>query len=265
MRASSHDGPDKARPTSPADKALFDQWIAALETRHLADFRIAEVSRALRALSSAYVQRRHRLASGAALDSAGKRAAFALFYGPLHFLTVARVISAIGDGRPAPREIVDLGCGTGVAGAAWALAVDSAPRISGLDRHPWAVEESRWTYRTLGLDGRTRTSDLHRLPHLPADGAVVAAYTMNELDDPRRSAVETTLLAAARQGTRELIVEPLARAFTPWWDDTAARVKALGGREDEWRFPVELPPLQRTLDKAAGLEHDELTARTLYV
>ena len=65
----------------------FPDWIAALEARHLANLRVPEVTRALRALSSAYVERRRRPASSGgarpnvlgALDSAGKRAAFALF------------------------------------------------------------------------------------------------------------------------------------------------------------------------------------------
>ncbi|HEX2341333.1 MAG TPA: hypothetical protein VHI98_12715, partial [Vicinamibacterales bacterium] len=70
----------------PSGVGPIDQWMRALEARHLIDLQFAEVARALRALSSAYVQRRAALATGAALDGAGKRAAFALFYGPLHFL-----------------------------------------------------------------------------------------------------------------------------------------------------------------------------------
>jgi hypothetical protein len=243
----------------------FARWLEALEARHLADFRLAEVARALRALSSAYVERRHRLQAGGALETAGKRAAFALFYGPVHFLTISQVIAAIGDPRPQPTNIVDLGCGTGVGGAAWALHGGATPRVFGIDRHPWAVDESRWTYRTLGVNGQARTGDLRRIPRLSPGGAVIATYTLNELDDTRRAAVETQLLAAARGGTRVLIVEPIARSIAPWWDETAAAVRALGGREDEWRFRVELPSLLRTLDKAAGLRHDELTARTLYL
>ena len=73
------------------------------------------------------------------------------------------------------------------------------------------------------------------------------------------------LLEAATRGTRLLIVEPIARAVTPRCDETAARIKGLGGREDDWRFPVDLPPLLRLLDKSAGLNHQELTARSLYV
>src|SRR5688572_9259884 len=80
----------------------FAAWLAALETRHLADLRVPEVTRALRALSSAYVERRHKVAAGATLDSAGKRAAFALYYGPLHFITVAHVVVALGAQTPAP-------------------------------------------------------------------------------------------------------------------------------------------------------------------
>jgi len=244
---------------------LFTRWLASLEARHLADFRVAEVTRALRALSSAYVQRRQKLATGAALDSAGKRAAFALFYGPLHMLTIAHIVSDVDRHRTATSSIVDLGCGTGVGGAAWALCGGGRPQILGVDRHPWAVDESRRTYREFGLRGHARIGDLKRLPTLPATGGVIAAYTLNELDEARRHAAETQLLDAAARGTRVLIVEPIARGVTPWWDATAARVKALGGREDEWRFAADLPPFLRLLDKSAGLNHRELTARSLYL
>ena len=59
--------------------SLFDNWLAALDERHLANLTPSEVTRALRALSSCYVERREKLAHGGALDGAGKRAAFALF------------------------------------------------------------------------------------------------------------------------------------------------------------------------------------------
>jgi hypothetical protein len=248
-----------------AQDELFTRWLRSLEKRHLADFRVAEITRALRALSSAYVHRRQKLAAGAPLSSTGKRAAFALFYGPLHLLTVAHIIRAVVGARPAPTQIVDLGCGTGVAAAAWALCANAVPQIVGIDRHPWAVEESRRTYRELKLHGHARTGDLNRIPALPSSGAVVAAYTLNELTDERRRTVEARLLEAAARGTQVLIVEPIARSVTPWWDETAARVKARGGREDDWRIPVDLPPLLRLLDKSAGLRHEELTARSLYL
>jgi demethylmenaquinone methyltransferase/2-methoxy-6-polyprenyl-1,4-benzoquinol methylase len=244
---------------------LFTRWLASLEARHLSEFRIAEVTRALRALSSAYVQRRQKLAAGAALGSAGKRAAFALFYGPLHFLTVTHIVRALDVGAPAPSHILDLGCGTGVGGAAWALRAGGSPHLLGIDRHPWAVEESRRTYRELGVRGHARIGDLKRLPPLASSDAAIAAYTLNELSGERRGEVELHLLEAATRGTRVLIVEPISRAVTPWWDEAATRVKALGGREDDWRFPADLPPLLQLLDKSAGLHHQELTARSLYV
>src|SRR6266550_5179731 len=145
----------------------FDHWVSELEKRHLANFRIAEVTRALRALSSAYVERRHiRLRSSSvggqavvrgALDSAGKRAAFALFYAPLHYLAATHVIDSIeGTTQRPPATIVDVGCGTGAAGAAWSLATGGAPVVKGFDRHPWAIAEARWTYKTLGINGTAR-------------------------------------------------------------------------------------------------------------
>src|SRR5262245_58735584 len=97
----------------------FHRWVAGLETRHLAELRFPEVARALRALSSTYVERRSRLAQGAALDGAGKRAAFALFYGPLHYLIVRHIAESLPGLAGAravsgkrSRMIIDLGCGT---------------------------------------------------------------------------------------------------------------------------------------------------------
>src|SRR5689334_7260093 len=113
----------------------FDQWIAALEARHLADLRFADVSRSLRAVSSAYVERRGRIAEGAVLSGAGKRAAFALFYGPLHFLLVRHIATAVPRRAGLPSTLVDIGCGTGAAGAACADALGTRPAVLGVDRN----------------------------------------------------------------------------------------------------------------------------------
>jgi SAM-dependent methyltransferase len=246
----------------------FEQWLTALEERHLADLRIAEVTRALRALSSAYVERRARGSSVAirrvagTLDTAGKRAAFALFYAPLHFLAVSSVVQALSADSPA--SIVDLGCGTGVAGAAWALAAGGTSMVTGIDRHPWAAAEARWTYARLGVRGRAKQGDIARLPRVDSGDAIVAAYTLNELPDSVRAGVEDQLLAAARRGVGVLVVEPISRRAAPWWDVTAARVISAGGRADEWKFETALPPLVERFDRAAGLNHRVIACRSFY-
>ncbi len=237
--------------------------MAALESRHLADLRIAEVTRALRALSSAYVERRHKVASGSTLDSAGKRAAFALYYGPLHLIATQYVLNAL-DAR-APSHVLDLGCGTGTVGAAWALTSRPSPAVMGIDRHPWAVEEAKRTYRDLGVNGRARTGDIARLPEPRGSSAVVAGYVLNELPEAVRVRVENQIVAHAQAGGSVLILEPIARSITPWWDATAARFAAIGGRADEWRFQAEVPDLVATLGKAAGLDYRELRLRTIFV
>ena len=250
----------------------FREWIAALEARHLADLRVPEVTRALRALSSAYVERRGRTTVPAggrnvhgALDSAGKRAAFALFYAPLHFIAVTEVVRARGANAPPPKAIVDLGCGTGVAGAAWALACQPSPSVIGIDRHPWAVDEARWTYQQLVVDGRARQGDVTNSIASRRGHSVVAAYVLNELPDDARIRVEEQLLETAAQGGRVLVLEPIARAIAPWWEALSARAARLGGRADEWRLPIDLPPLLEKFDRAAGLNHRELTFRSLFV
>jgi len=244
---------------------IIDPWLAALEARHLANLRLPEVTRALRALSSAYVERRHAIARGGALDSAGKRAAFALFYAPLHFLTVQHIVCALGADHAPPETILDIGCGTGVAGAAWALTCNTAVRVTGIDRHPAAVEEARWTYRQLHIDGRAQQGEATRLKVPRGRVVLIAAYVLNELPDSARDRVWETMCNAAERGARVLVVEPIARWAAPWWDHAAARAKRLGGRADEWRFAIDLPPIVERLDRAAGLNHREITARSIYM
>ena len=252
-------------PVEDAAAGLFERWLAALDARHLADLTPAEVARALRALSSCYVERRGKLAEGGALATAGKRAAFALFYAPLHFLIVQLIVSGLRIDEGDVSHIHDLGCGTGAAGCAWAVEAREA-RVSGVDRNPWAVSEANWTYQQLRVDGRALQQDVARarIPSRPGTG-IVAAYTINELPAPVRSAVLQRLLAAHSTGASILIVEPIARRLTPWWSSWEAAFQAVGGRADEWRFQPALPVRQRSLAKAAGLQLHELTARSLFI
>jgi hypothetical protein len=235
----------------------FEAWLADLERRHLATLTFPEVRRGLQALSSLYVERRDRLGSGAALEGAGKRAAFAWFYGPLHFLLVREVLRALGPDAPRPRRILDLGCGTAAAGAAWAL--ECGATLDGVERNPWAAGEARHTLRALGLSGRIETGDLTRAVPARGDG-VLLAYAANELPDEARDRLLRRLLAS---GPRVLVVEPISRRATPWWDAWERAFAERGGRADTWRFPARLPERLRLLDKAAGLDHRELLGRTL--
>jgi hypothetical protein len=245
----------------------FPAWIASLENRHLGDLTFAEVSRALRALSSAYVERRHKLTEGAALSGAGKRAAFALFYGPLHFLLVHHIVTAMAGAVSDTSDtlIVDLGCGTGASGAAWATVCAKPPRVIGIDRHPWAVGEASRTYREFRVDGRARQDDVAtaRLPNGRA--SMLAAFTLNELADASRDVMLKRLLDRASHGDRILIVEPLAGSVAPWWSRWREAFTNAGGRADEWRFRTELPPIVAKLDRAAGLDHREITGRSLWL
>ncbi len=261
-----------------------DEWIAALIERHTASLTRPEFLKSIRALSARYVERRSALDERSALDSAGKRSAFAAFYAPLHFLTMREIVRELGVSSHTPVRtidtIVDLGCGTGVAGAALALAyakaskgprvLDPRPRLEGVDLHPWAVDEARWTWRTLGLSGSVRRGPLEqRLSALAASRgaldttAIVCGWSLNELPHPKRTLAIDALLGLASRGAPVLIVEPIARRLVPWWDAFAMRAVAAGGRSDEWRFPPALPPALADLDEAAGFDREALSARSV--
>jgi SAM-dependent methyltransferase len=242
---------------------MLEPFLAAARERYLADLTQPELTRALRALSSIYVERRSKLVSGDAMGTAGKRAAFALFYGPLHFLTVRGIARALNAPSGASTQVVDLGCGTGAAGGAWAL--ETGAGIEGYDVNAWAVSEAAWTYRTLGLRGSARRVPIDRVKLHDTRSDLIVAYVLNELPVDTRERMRDRLFEAARHGHRLVVVEPLARAATPWWPDWERDALGCGGRVDEWRFQVALPEFLRTLDKGAGLDHRELTARTLAI
>jgi len=254
-----------------------DAWLDALIARHTASLTRPEFLKAVRALSARYVESRGHLRDRSPIDSPGKRAAFAAFYAPLHFLTVQAIAGAIGPGDPPPATIVDLGCGTGVAGAAWALAQPAPPSIRGVDAHPWVLPEAQWNWRVLGLAGTTRRGDLVEsaealaTPRSRRDLArttVLLAWSVNELDKARRDRLLTALTALTpleRDGATLVVIEPIARSVTPWWDDWAA---ALGGpnrrvRTDDWKFDAPLPPALEDLNEAAGFSSRTLSARTI--
>jgi SAM-dependent methyltransferase len=249
----------------------LQNWLEALEKRHFAELSFAEVSRALRALSSTYVERRNRLAEGAALSGAGKRAAFALFYGPLHFLLIEKIAAELCRLQNPPPLLLDLGCGTGAAGAAWAnvarafQASDWPIRVLGIDRNAWALEEAAETYRHFGLSARIRRGDIATVSLPKEPSVVLAAFAMNELPDRPRDTLMTRLVESTTRGNQLLIVEPLAGRIAPWWEKARRAFESAGGRADEWRFRVELPPLVSKLDRASGLDHTELTGRTLWL
>jgi len=242
----------------------FVQWFEALEARHLSSLSFSEVRRAVQALSSLYVERRDRIDKGSAFSGAGKRAAFALYFAPLHFLLVREIVRALNARIPEDAGLLDLGCGTGVAGAAWAIEMEPPPRLTGVDRNGWAIQECRWTCEQLGIRGMARVADIDTL-RIPAGSAVIAAFTINELDPPLRDRFRSDFIRVARNGAPVLIVEPIARRLTSWWDDWAREWKELGGRDDDWRFRIELPERLALMDKAAGLNHRELTGRSLWL
>ncbi len=253
---------------------LIYGWLDALEARHLADLTRPELTRAIRALSVRYVEQRQQLTTRSPLDSAGKRAAFGLFYAPLHFLTVQAIVQALDAATPTPARVVDLGCGTGVCSAAWALAcAPTVPTIEGLDLHPWALDEARWNWRTLGLRGRAVRGDLltaarrlvrDRKGHSLAGTGIIAGWAVNEVDATTRAALLTTMGEVIERGASVLLIEPLARGVAPWWTEWCEQLAPLGARALEEKFDVALPPLLEALGAAAGFPPRVLGARILF-
>ncbi len=241
------------------------RYMDALLDRHLKDLKFGEVTRALRALSAGYVEKREEGGLARALDGRGKRAAFGLYYGGTHFLTAQALVRELdlgfaGAGRP---TVLDLGCGTGVCGAAWALLSADPTAVIGADRSSFALHEARWTYQTLRVKGETSRSITETLDCIRRPEGIVIGWTLNELDDAKRNLIAERILPWVVKGSRLLVIEPVSKRVAPWWDEWTKRFPAERCSVFEKKLRLDLPPKIALLARSAGLGTDATVVRVL--
>lgn len=244
----------------------LDAWLAGAVARACPPLTFPEVRKGVQAVSSLYVERRPSAGLGARTsESEGKRAALATYYAPLHFIAASHAAHAIApEVRAAVLRVHDLGCGTGAAGAAFALACPGQVAIEGIDRSGWALREARHTHAAFGLRGRTRRASLpEALPRLRGGDALVLGWMANELEQGARVRLLDFVAGAVRAGHAVLVLEPLARAIAPWWPTWAATLVPLGARDLELKVDADLPEWIERLDAASGLDHTTLGVRVL--
>lgn len=248
-------------------------WMHAVFERHARPLGTPAFLKAVRALSVRYVERRAEIGDRSPIDSAGKRAAFAGFFAPMHFGATWAVVRLSQLNDVALDSIIDLGCGTGVAGAAWSITLPGRPAVVGIDRHPWVLDEAKWNWRALGVNGRTRRGDLvqaclqlrQRLRRSARGTGIVLGWAVNELRDDERRALLPALLDLARTGASILVIEPIARRAAPWWDEWAATFGEARGVAQEWQSSVALHPPYDELNRAAGFQRESLSVRSLSI
>ena len=219
----------------------FDTWMQDLEARHLSELRFPEVSRALRALSSTYIERRRTIHHGAALAGAGKRAAFALFYGPLHYLIVDEVVrqldSGTGQGASARRPRMRHRRRRRGVGRVRLTPVQRSP----IDRNPWSLAEAARTYRTFEVPVRTRQDDMTSAPVARAAAAMLAAFCGQRADRRRRA-----------RATASPLPRPRCPTATPSSSSNRSPARSRpGGRRWQSAFAVGRRPRRRMAIPAA--------------
>jgi hypothetical protein len=62
-----------------------------------------------------------------------------------------------------------------------------------------------------------------------------------------------------------LVIEPIARAAAPWWDEWTSAAIALGGQATEQRVDAPLQTALATLDADAGFRREGLAIRALWL
>ncbi len=245
-------------------RAMFDAWAEESFARHAGALNFSELRKGVQAVQDVYgsgeigAERSRRLAEGA-----GKRAALATFFAQLSFLTMHHAAEMLDLTAWSPvRRVIDVGCGTGAAGTALALALGGIP-VEAVDRSGWALDEAVRTGRAFGLDVRRRRGDLPQVLGRPGRGELlVCAWTFRELDPEVRSSLRRTLEGALRRGARLVVAEEpgVARG---WWQRLGATFAPHGVREEIIRVAIDRPKLVREIDRAARLDHQVLGARVL--
>jgi hypothetical protein len=86
-----------------------------------------------------------------------------------------------------------------------------------------------------------------------ADLGIVAGWAVNELPDGTRDQLLSLVGRAVEAGASLLLIEPLARGVTPWWNQWVATLAPQGAEAQECRFTLSLPPLVADLARSAGL------------
>jgi SAM-dependent methyltransferase len=250
-----------------AERLRVEAWLQGTLDR-AAPLGFADLRKGVRALSSLYVERRGRGHLAArAVDGAARRAALGSYYAVLHFATAWAIARALPCGAlgARPVRLVDLGCGTGAAGAGVARALGGGLRLLGLDRSGWALAEARRTWRAFGLAGGARRTVLPAaLPRLGPGDLIVAGFLLNELDSASRDPLLGALARGARRGAHLLLLEPLSGRVSPWWDDAASQLASVGVAAARLKGAFTRPDWIARMDAASGLDHRVLGARALY-
>lgn len=253
---------------SEGQRAVFEQWVEGVSARALESLTFAEIRKGVQALSSLYVERRRggRIAERS-VEGRGKRAAFASYYAPLHFLTAVGVLRETGgDFLDGVSRVHDLGCGTGAAGAAVVAIMPQRLEVRALDRSGWALKEAAHSYAAFGAPARVKRGVLPRdLPRSTGAGdLLLLGWLVNELADAQRDALLSALLERVEGGAKLLLLEPLSGAISPWWKQWLPRFEAAGIAAGQSKWEIERPDWVVRMDRASLLNHRSVGARYLF-
>jgi hypothetical protein len=251
----------------PPLRGAFDAWLEGAVGRYMPLLQFAEIRKGALALSSLYVERRRAGEIAArAVRGRGKRAAFATYFAPLHFLTIHHALRALDLAGAGPvRRVLDLGCGSGATGAAVASAQPEPPPLVALDASGWALGETHATCAAFGLRCRKRRGRLPgAFPRVGAGDVVALGWVVNELDEEARGGLLVRLHGALESGASLLLAEPLSERPSPWWKEWCESLAAGGVTPEIFRSEIERPAWIESLDRATRLDHRTLGARLLW-
>ena len=247
--------------------AAFDTWIHDLETRHLSDLRFAEVSRALRALSSTYIERRATIHHGACAGRRRETRRVCPVLRSPSLLDRQRKSSAAWTPACRTQPCWSISAAARAPRERHGPQQDSTSRQAiAIDRNPWAIAEAAHTYRHFGVRVRTQPGR-YGFGHVAGCGGS-AGRILRSMSCLATLAIacSTASSSAPPAAMPSSSIEPVARTVAPWWSAwQSAFCSRWRTRRTNGASAPQLPDIVAKLDRAAGLDHRELTARSLWI
>ena len=256
----------QGRGVEHAEIPSIDLWLDWLFERHQRDLTFQELRRSVQALSATYVERRKLHAAPRALDGKGKRAAFACFFAPLHFLVVREILAALAARAPCEQILRS--------------RLRLAGRRPGLGHEPRdQAHPRRRRHQPLGhRRGRPRICASSAC--MVARGSAICSRrgcrtVPRESSRPSRSTSSTgpAAVVSGSGSSRPMLWARRSSSSSP----SPARSQPRGGPSGKRRssgraaeqisgaLPRAYPAACSSWNRAAGLDHHELKARSLWL
>lgn len=243
-------------------------WWAKLEAIHnesRAGLTRRAWHQAIQAASRNYTSQRQRLSQSVAPSPAIQLAQHG-YYGVMHALIVQAIAAYFHIQQWPFQRLIDIGCNTGVAGLTLCAQLPTITSYIGLEPQRWAAKKAKQFQLACAIPGKIFSGT--GLTWQPQKGdLILLSFVLNEMTESQRKVLHSKLLHHLEKGAGILIIEPIARHITPWWDSWLQSFLPWSYSQANLQkaWPVQTPQMWFESHHGAGFHHQRWKARSLWI